>query len=169
MNLLREDSLSLTATSHLKGARDDTVWIPPNHPHLPTLATLIGRFDEGLLLWFELPDAPLIPTLEPMFKGVHRVLVSMFEATEAGASADASQQGIPSLYRVETQTDVVRLFLEACNPAVLSGAISGAGLGTAPVAASSAIGNARDFLADMAAHTISAVPVVEGAASYPYP
>ncbi|RKO89536.1 hypothetical protein BDK51DRAFT_34071 [Blyttiomyces helicus] len=126
-------------------------------------AALIGRSDEGLSLWVELPDAPLATSLEPMFKGVHRVLVPNFETTEPGASAEATQQGIPSLYRVVTQTDVARFLLKACNPAVLSGTIGDAGLGTAAVAASSAMGNARDVLADMAAHAISAVPVVDGA------
>ncbi|RKO83470.1 hypothetical protein BDK51DRAFT_50880 [Blyttiomyces helicus] len=122
-------------------------------------ASLIGRSDEGRSMWVALPTDPLMESLEPMFKGVHRLLIPKFDIGEAGT--EETKHGVPSLYRVVTQTDVARFLLRVCDPAALSRTIRDAGLGVAPVAACSDLATTRDVLADMAAHATSAVPVID--------
>lgn len=76
-----------------------------NHP----ISGLIGGHEEGKNLWIYGGDTPLSKVTEPMSKGVHRALVLQ--------RVDEQNQPI---YRIITQTDVVRHFLHygECYPDV---------------------------------------------------
>eukprot|EP00736_Rhodelphis_marinus_P000566 Rmarinus@m.23847 len=62
------------------------------------VSNVIGQTNEGLSLWAFKESAPLLEAMEPMSKGVHRVLVEVEEKTEQGPMMEI---------KLLTQTDLL--------------------------------------------------------------
>ncbi|KAJ3198659.1 hypothetical protein HDU67_003458 [Dinochytrium kinnereticum] len=88
------------------------------------IVEVIGSTVEGRTLWIGRPDVPLLRSLEPLAKGVHRLLVPIWSPTEQSPSDATSSHahlsttnstalshthaGDPSYFALASQSDVVR-------------------------------------------------------------
>ncbi|KAJ3187102.1 hypothetical protein HDU85_007140 [Gaertneriomyces sp. JEL0708] len=149
------------------------------HPNLSSkrVIELIGASDETRSLWVARPDTPLRLSLAPIGRGIHRVLVpSQPEVVDQalgarGPSPSSGQVTLENTFRLVTQTDVIRFLLahikedadlertlqESVERLGLVGEARGSFVVTADVTSSAAV-----ILKQMAAHSLNAVPVVNG-------
>ncbi|KAJ3118864.1 hypothetical protein HDU96_007606 [Phlyctochytrium bullatum] len=90
--------------------------LDPQHLLTSPIVQVIGSSPEGRTLWLGRSELPLLRTLEPLAKGVHRLLVPIWSPPADAETRKAwttravvgASNGDPDHYALATQSDVLR-------------------------------------------------------------